>query len=455
MKVAVVGCGYVGLVTGVGLASVGHEVVGIEADDRRREQIAAGSPPFFEPGLDDLLRAQLSAGRFRIERDYGSIAEAAVVLLAVQTPPLNGGAIDLRFLQAAGRQVAAELAHHADRPRVVGIRSTVLPGTTSGVIEPILEGRAHAASNPEFLREGSAVSDFLQADRIVIGCDGERGRELLAELYRPFAALIVLTSPATAEMAKYASNALLATLISFSNEIARVCETLPGVDADDVLAILHQDRRLTPVIEGREVRPGLLAYLKAGCGFGGSCLPKDLSALLAEQSARGFDHRLLEAVLAVNETQPDHVVDLLERRLERLEGRSVAVLGVAFKGGTDDLRASPGLRILDRLLERGVQASVFDPLVPASALTSYADQGVRLAGSVADALETADACIVATNAPEFMELAATLADLDHPARVVLDARRILDPSAIGDAYVGVGRGPSADDSELRVMSPMP
>jgi len=442
MRVAVVGCGYVGLVTGVGLASIGHDVVGIEADPGRREAIARGTLPFHEPGLDALLRTELAAGRLQISGDPSLTSDSDVILLAVQTPPNDDGSIDLRFLEAAVNRVSAELAQAPERPRVVGVRSTVVPGTAETIVRPALEGRSWVASNPEFLREGTAVSDFVNPDRIVVGCDDEGGHELLAELYRPFGAPIVLTSLATAELAKYASNAFLATVISFSNEIARICEELPGVDVEEVLGILHRDRRLTPVVNGMVVQPGILAFLKAGCGFGGSCLPKDLSALLAERAARGSEHPLLEAVLAVNEGQSGRVVDLLERRLGELEGRSVAVLGAAFKGGTDDVRASPGLRILDRLLERGVRATVFDPLVRAPALEDYAARGVSVAGSLTEALRAAEACIVTTNAPEFTRIAEKLGDAE-PGYVVVDARRWLDPTSFGDAYAAVGRGPRA------------
>jgi len=440
MKVAVVGCGYVGLVTGAGLASVGHDVVGIEADPGRREEIGRGSLPFHEPGLDTLLRTQLAAGRLQVSGDPTLTRDSDVILLAVQTPPSYNGSIDLQFLEAAVREVSVELGQAPQRPRVVGVRSTVIPGTAEKIVRPALEGRSWVASNPEFLREGTAVSDFLNPDRIVVGCDDEGGHELLSELYRPFGAPIIVTSPATAELAKYASNAFLATLISFSNEIARICEELPGVDVEEVLGILHRDRRLSPVVDGTPVEPGILAFLKAGCGFGGSCLPKDLSALLAERTAQGFVHPLLEAVLAVNETQSGRVVELLERRLGKLEGRSVAVLGAAFKGGTDDVRISPGLRVLDRLLERGVRATIYDPLVRASALQDYVARGVSVAGSLKEALRAAEACVVTTNAAEFARISETLGDV-RPGYVVVDARRFLDPAPFGDAYAAIGRGP--------------
>lgn len=437
MKVAVVGCGYVGLVTAAGLASVGHDVVGIETDAGRREAIAAGALPFHEPGLGELLQEQRAAGRFEIAGDSQPVPDADVIFVAVQTPPGDRGVIDLGFLEQALQEIAARLAAAPHRPRVVAVRSTVVPGTSAQVVRPAIDDQTWVAANPEFLREGTAVADFLHPDRVVVGCDDEGGYELLRELYEPFGAPIIHTSPATAELTKYASNAFLATLISFSNEIARISEDLPGVDADEVLAILHRDRRLSPVVDGEIVAPGILAFLKAGVGFGGSCLPKDLAALLASRAEQGLELPLLKAVLSVNDKQAERVVDLLEQRLGDLAGRSVAVLGAAFKGGTDDVRASPGLRVLDRLLERGVETVIFDPLVSASALGEYVARGVVVAAGLEEALEATEACIVTTNAAEFSALADAVRD---PGYVVLDGRRALDPSAF-DEYLAVGRGP--------------
>lgn len=440
MKVAVVGCGYVGLVTGAGLASAGHDVVGIEVDAGRRESVAAARPPFYEPGLEELLRAQLEAGRFRVDGDVSAAAGAEAVLLAVQTPPDETGAIDLSFLREAARLVAEALAERNGGRPVVAVRSTVVPGTTDGVVAPVLGGTAVAASNPEFLSEGSAVADFLRPDRIVLGCDDERGRELLRRLYEPLGAPLVFTSPATAELAKYASNAFLATLISFSNEIARISEALPGVDVEDVLGILHRDRRLSPEVEGETVRPAILSYLKAGVGYGGSCLPKDLSALLAARAAAGFEHPLLEAVRAVNDTQPSRVVGIAERELGGLDGRSVVVLGLAFKGGTDDLRSSPGLQVVDELLARGARVTVADPLVAPERLGDLAGRGVRIARSLEEALDGAEAVVVTTNAPEWDELGAQVAERADGV-VVVDGRRFLRPESLeGARYVAVGRG---------------
>ena len=444
MKAAVVGCGYVGLVTAVGLAEVGHEVVGIEADPGRRDILAGGKAPFHEPGLDEAVRRQRAEGRLEIAGEPERAADADVVFLAVQTPPREDRSIDLGYLEAAARQVTGVLVAGQEHRRVVAVRSTTVPGTTDRLIQPIVGARAAVAANPEFLREGTALQDFLRPDRIVVGTDDEAGWEVLRALYEPLGAPVIRTSPTTAELAKYTSNALLATLISFSNEIARISETHPGVDVEDVLEVVRRDRRLTPTVDGQAVEPGILAYLKAGCGFGGSCLPKDLSALLAEESRRGLTHPLLEGVLAVNETQPGHVVDLLEQRLGVLRGRPVAVLGVAFKGGTDDLRAAPGLHILDGLLHRGANAVVFDPLVPPTALAEYAARGVDIARGIDEALESAEACVITTDSPEFDLLAERLRDGGNSACVVLDARRFLQPSSFDGAYLGVGRGPTPE-----------
>jgi UDPglucose 6-dehydrogenase/GDP-mannose 6-dehydrogenase len=437
----------VGLVTGVGLASVGHEVIAIEADPERRESIGAGRLPFHEPALGAALARQQAEGRFEIAGDSRRAAEADIVLLAVQTPPRKDGSIELGFLESAARQVTEALAVGAPRARVVAVRSTVVPGTTEQIIRPIVDGRAAVASNPEFLREGSALSDFLSPDRVVVGTDDEDAWQLLSELYRPLDAPVVRTSPTTAELAKYTSNALLATLISFSNEIARVCETLPEVDVEEVLGVVHRDRRLTPSVAGQLIEPEILAFLKAGCGFGGSCLPKDLSALLAHQKGLGLEHPLLEAVLRVNESQAEHVVESLAKTLGELQGRPVAVFGVAFKGGTDDVREAPGLRIVDRLLARGARVVVFDPLVSESSVADYVARGAHVAPGLEEAVEATDACVITTNAPEFAALAEILRARADSSYVVFDGRRFLEPSSFDGIYAGVGRGPKDQEGE--------
>jgi UDPglucose 6-dehydrogenase len=441
MKVAVVGCGYVGLVSSVGLASVGHEVVGIEVTRGRREQIAAGEAPFHEPGLTELLQAALDAGTFRVSGELDDAADADVVLLAVQTPPTPEGRNDLSFLQAAARALADVFARD-DRRRVVATRSTVVPGTAETVVAPAFAAagvaeRVAVASNPEFLREGSAVRDYLEPDRIVVGCADSWGVERMRELYAPFPAPFLPMSTAAAELAKYASNALLATLVSFSNEFARLCEALPGVDVEDVLGSVHLDRRFAT---GAQRPAEIVSYLRAGCGYGGSCLPKDLSAVIAHGADSAVDTPLLAAVRAINDGQPGHLLDRAEEAIGPLTGRAVAVLGLAFKGGTDDLRASPGLRVVDLLLERGARVLMHDPLVKEDALGAQTARGATVVGTLDEAVERADVCIVAGNAPEF----ARLVELVEAGTAVVDGRRAL---AAGDfdglGFLAVGRGTSA------------
>jgi UDPglucose 6-dehydrogenase len=433
MDVAVVGCGYVGLVTGVSLASLGHRVTGIDTDAERLEKIRAGSAPFHEPGLDELLVDTLASGAFSVSDDLRSAVEADVVLLAVQTPPRPDGSVELGFLQGVAEALATELAGAPGRRRVVAIRSTVPPGTNEGVVAPVLAGIADlaVASNPEFLREGTAVDDLLHADRVVVGTREEWAAEVIGRLYKPIGAPLVVTGPATAELAKYASNALLGTLVSFSNEIARLCEATPGVDVEDVLGIVHRDRRLAP---GGSPAP-IVSYLRAGCGYGGSCLVKDIAALSDYGETVGERTRILDAVASVNAGQASRLVDLAERELGGLGGRAIAVLGAAFKAGTDDLRHSQGLEVVAELGRRDAAVIVFDPLVAPAALLPHLPAGVTIAATLADAVRGVEACLVTTAAPEFEALAA-----DDSGPLVVDGRRLLDPEAFAGRYVGIGRG---------------
>lgn len=451
MRVAVVGCGYVGLVSAVGLASVGHHVTGIEGDAGRRERIAAGTPPFHEPGLAELLETVQSRGAFDVTGDIASVRDAEVVLLAVQTPSDRNGAINTEPLATAAQRVGAVLAADAHQ-RVVATRSTVVPGTAEDTIQPLLddgEGEritTAAAANPEFLREGSAVDDFLNPDRLVLGCTTDWGARLLEELYAPLGAPATVTAPATAELAKYTSNAFLATLISFSNEIARVCEDLPGVDVEDVLDILHTDRRLRVRVGAQETTPAILSYLKAGCGFGGSCLPKDLSALIVSRRREGADAPLLESVRAINRTQPTRFVDLAERALGGLAGKRCAVLGLAFKAGTDDVRESPGLAAVDSLAQRGATVVAFDPLVGEEVRGDSLPGTVEIAATLNEAVAGVDACLVTTADPAFSALPNLIRASPPPAPVVVDGRRALRPADFpAGTYVAIGRGaPTAD-----------
>ncbi|MBI2322521.1 MAG: UDP-glucose/GDP-mannose dehydrogenase family protein, partial [Chloroflexi bacterium] len=413
----------------------------------RVAQISRGEPPFHEPGLAELLRAGIAAARLRATADTrAAVAMSAATLIAVGTPDADGQ-IDLGQVAAAARAIGAALRAHAGY-HVVAVKSTVVPGTTDTLVRRALEeasGRHVGVDlglcvNPEFLREGAAVSDFVQPDRIVIGQWDEMSGRTLAELYAGFDCPKLFTTLRNAEMIKYASNALLATLISFSNELAALCEAAPGSDVETVMDGVHLDRRLTPVVEGRPVRPGILDYLRGGCGFGGSCLPKDLSALRTFARAQAVPTPLLDAVLAVNAARADALVDLAERGVGALAGRAVAVLGLAFKPGTDDLRDSPSLAVVDRLRARGAVVRTYDPLVSAAALPF--DGAVAVCSCGADALAGADAAVIATAWPEFAlwDWRALSRTMRRP--VVIDGRGALRGVALPPevVYLPLGRG---------------
>lgn len=442
MKVAIIGCGYVGLVTGVGLAIKGHKVTAIDINPSRVEQVKDGLIPFYEPGVKEALRKVLAQKTFQVSNSIEDIKKCSVILICVQTPPKKNGAIDLQILVKVAKSLASVFIKHSG-PRIVVVRSTIIPGTTDKIITPIFQRNIlpeiGIAFNPEFLREGSALEDFLNPDRIVIGTYSIKAKRVLTKLYAPFKTPIIYTTPSTAELSKYTSNTLLATLVSFSNEIARICERTSDADVEDVLAIVHLDKRFRLPTNGSGV-PAVLSYLKAGCGFGGSCFPKDLSALIAYASSKGEDPRLLKAVETININQPIRVVDMASRALRGLIRRRIAVLGVAFKGGTDDLRESPGLRIVDELLKRKASVTIYDPLVNTKTLNQYIDKGVIIASNLKDATKGINACIIASNAPEFYALEQWQKKSHLKHLKIIDGRRIIKSATDRNReYYGVGR----------------
>jgi UDPglucose 6-dehydrogenase/GDP-mannose 6-dehydrogenase len=404
-RVAIVGTGYVGLVTGAGLATLGHEVVCVDLLSERVAQINAGVVPFHEAGLQELLADAVKNGSLSATTSLADAMQGAEVsIIAVGTPAKDDG-IDLSYVANAASEIGA-LLDVAAPYHVVVVKSTVVPGTT----DTLVRSRVSAASgrtseqfglcmNPEFLREGSAVDDFVVPDRIVIGQGDSRAGEVVATLYVSFDCPIVRTTLRNAEMIKYASNALLASLISFSNEIAGLCECLPECDVDTVMDAVQLDRRLAPMVDGSRIRPGVLAYLRAGSGYGGSCFPKDLFAL--RMFAREVDAPtpLLDAVTEVNRRRPEMVVARLTQLIGPLRSRTVAVIGLAFKPGTDDLRCSPALEIISRLCKEGVCVHAYDP-VAMSVAARLPNRQFAMRETPEELVADADAVIIATGWPE-------------------------------------------------------
>jgi UDPglucose 6-dehydrogenase len=415
MKISVMGGGYVGLVSSACFAELGHSVSLIEIDEKKVEAINSGKPPIYEKGLEELLRKH--AGRnLKASSSYDEVCNTEISFICVGTPSGPEGEADLSMIEAASRSVGESL-QEGDGYHVVAVKSTVPPGTTQDLVMPTVLRRSGSvggerelgfAMNPEFLREGLAVQDFMQPDRIVIGCSDTKAGDLVESIYERLNAPVIRVGLSSAEMIKYASNALLATKISFSNEIGNICKKI-GIDVYEVMRGVGMDHRISP------------HFLNAGAGFGGSCFPKDVMAMIRLAELIGEDPVLLKSVVEVNMKQPIRMVDLLERRLGGLSGKEIAVLGLAFKKDTDDVRESRAIPLIKELKKRGAWVKAYDPLAVSNMRKVFPD--VEYFKSAAGALENADACLIMTEWPEFAQLDEEF-DL-MKSRVIIEGRRVL------------------------------
>ena len=462
MKVSVIGAGYVGLVSGVCLAEKGHDVVCVDVDPAKVALINAGTPPIHEKGLEDLLRRNLSC-RFRATTDLRDAVLSSDLSLITVGTPFAGDDIDLSYIRHVARQIGAVLE---DKPtyHCVAVKSTVLPGTTEEVVLPLLEstsgkkaGRDFGVGmNPEFLREGEAVQDFLHPDRIVMGGSDRRAIDVLDELYRPFPGVDkIRTNPRTAETIKYTSNALLATMISFSNEIANLCTSISDVDVVDVMRAVHLDRRLSPILaDGTRVKPSITTYLEAGCGFGGSCFPKDIRALIAHGRKAGNSMQLLDAVMSVNDRQPYKVIELLRQHFPDLAGCESRSWVWRSNRAPMMCASPPHLPIISELVAGGALVRSFDPIAGEAAQRALGI-GLDLAPDLDQALRGAQAVLVLTRWEEFNDLPRLLAALPEPP-VLIDARRMLDRDS-WHRYEGIGfsRKPVMDQRLCKPTSRAP
>jgi UDPglucose 6-dehydrogenase len=422
VRVAVFGAGYVGLVTGACFAELGHDVVVRDVAVDKIDALRRGEVPIYEDRLGELLDRNRERLRFTTEVEE-AIEEAEVVYVAVGTPPTYSGDADL----SAVWTVVDELPR-VDRRIVVAMKSTVPVGTGRSVRHRLDErglDNVGYVSNPEFTAEGTAVEDFLRPDRIVVGAFDRSDGDVVERLHEGIDAPVVRCDVASAEMIKLAANAALVTRISFINEIANVCEAT-GADVLTVAEGIGLDRRIGP------------SFFRAGIGFGGSCFPKDSLALKQLAANSGYNFQLLNAVIEVNELQKRRVVGKLERRLGSLRGKRIALLGLAFKPGTDDMREAPSLVLAGRLLAEGAQVSAWDPVADGALHL----EGVDVAGSALGALEGADAAVVVTEWPELLELDWAEAARRMRGAVIVDGRNLLDPTAmrgLGFTYEGIGR----------------
>lgn len=429
MDICVVGAGYVGLVTSACFADLGHDVVCVDVDTKRVALLNKGKVPIFEPGLDETIRRNRAQKRLEFSSALGpAVRKSRVVFICVGTPPKASGEADLSYVEGAAR----DIAKHLNGEKVIVNKSTVPVGMADLVASIIREKgnakhRFAVASCPEFLREGSAVHDFMHPDRIVIGADDQKAAETVAQLFRPLNAPIQITDARSAEMIKYASNAFLATKISFINEVAALCDRV-GADVREVAKGMGTDRRIGG------------AFLNAGAGYGGSCFPKDTLALISVMEREGLEARILKATVAANADQKKRIFGKVKDAAGPLEGKTVAVWGLAFKADTDDMRDAVSVDVIQALTHAGARVRAYDPAAMHHAKKLL--PGIGFAKDPYDAAKGADALLILTEWNQFKEadLKRVKNLLNKP--VIVDGRNLLDPKstrALGFTYRGVGR----------------
>jgi len=445
MKISIFGTGYVGLVTAACLAEKGHVVVCVDIDSEKVNAINRGIAPIHEKHLEEMLQRNLDIRLRATIQGHQAVLESDLSMIAVGTPSDREGIIDLTQIKEVSCQIGEALREKAGYHLVV-VKSTVVPGTTDEVVLPTLEtmsgkkvGRDFGLGmNPEFLTEGQAVQDFMTPDRIVIGSVDKRSSAVLEELYETFPKVPRLkTNNKTAEMIKYTSNALLATMISFSNEVANLCTALGDIDAVDVMRAVHLSQYLSSSLpNGESLMPSIVSFLEAGCGFGGSCLPKDVKALRAHGEKAGVPMRLLDAVLGINELQPQKLVSFLRKHFPSLQGIRVAILGLAFRPNTDDMRESPAIPIINQLIAEGADLKAYDPAAKDAARKLFGNGQIVVCDSLSEAIHEVQAIILITCWDEFKRVPEMLAGI-YPQPVFIDGRRMLDKHSIAK-YEGIG-----------------
>jgi len=438
MNVTIIGTGYVGLVTGACLADAGNSVFCLDVDEKKINLLNENKIPIFEPGLEPVVKRNREAGRLRFSTDVAaSVAHGELQLIAVGTPPGEDGSADLQHVVAAARAIG----RHMQGYKVVVTKSTVPVGTADKVKQAIIEELKKrgtgsdftVVANPEFLKEGAAVEDFMRPDRIIIGSDDARAVALLRQLYAPFQRnreRVIVMGVRSAELTKYAANSMLATRISFMNEVANLAEAI-GADIDEVRRGIGSDPRIG------------YQFLYAGAGFGGSCFPKDVKALQRSAGEAGHPLKLLAAVEAVNEAQKHVLAGKIRRHFGSLSGKTIALWGLAFKANTDDMREAPSLSLIDDLTREGASVQAYDPAAGHEARKLFEKNGnVKIVDSAIDALEGADALAIVTEWQEFRspDFAAIREKLNTPA--IFDGRNLYDPAAVraqGLEYFPIGR----------------
>jgi UDPglucose 6-dehydrogenase len=443
-SISVIGIGYVGLCTALTFASKGFKVIANDNDAEKVSKIRQGVAPFFEYGVQGLLENALRKDNFKClsNQTRKAILETDLTFVTIGTPSKPNGDINLQFVEGATRDIGKAISHK-DKYQLVILKSTVLPGTTQKIIKPTLEKESKKkcgvdfglCMNPEFLQQGSALKNILHPDRIIIGAHDEKSGDMLERVYRIFYGKnlppIIMTSLPTAELIKYASNSFLATKISFINMIAGICENIPGSDVKTVAAAMGLDKRI-----GR-------LFLNAGLGYGGSCFPKDLNALITLLKKLGFESQLLQAVEKINKKQSLKAVQFCKEQLGKLEGKRISILGLAFKPNTDDVREAQSIPIITQLIQEGASIIVYDPVAIPTAKRIFENK-IEYATSIAECLENAECCILVTEWSEFKELDPEdfIKRMKRP--ILIDGRRIYNPKLFEQKlkFIAIGLGPT-------------
>jgi UDPglucose 6-dehydrogenase len=443
MKISIIGAGYVGLVTGACLAEKQNQVICVDVDQEKVRKINSGVSPIFEEGLPELIKKNINRNLIANTDLTEAVLETDTTFIAVGTP-FDGKQVDLSFVKEVSRQIGTALKNKNTYHLVV-VKSTVVPGTTDQVVRPILEQASGKKAgidfglgmNPEFLTEGIAINDFMFPDRIVIGGIDQKSLNILSQLYDAFEGVpIIKTNNKTAEMIKYTSNALLATMISFANEIGNLCAEVGDIDVVDVMRAIHINNYLSAILPtGDRFTAPIASFIEAGCGFGGSCLPKDVKALISHGQQLGLPMQLLEAVIQINLQQHQQIIALLKKHFPVLRGIRVSILGLAFKPDTDDMRESPAIPIIRALLDQQAIVKAYDPAANDVARKIF-ESTITYCNDLENALVDSDAVVLVTRWNEFKRVSEILPRLSPPP-VFIDGRRLLDKNVIAK-YEGIG-----------------
>lgn len=435
MNIGIIGCGYVGLTTGICLSSIGHTVHLYDIDHDKLEKIRQKKMPFYESGLEELLIGSLEKGNLRVNESLDEfIKNTDCCFVCVGTPSNSNGTIDLQQIESSIKNIIPSLKQKKNEKYLVIIRSTIVPSTTRNKILPILtkglEDSFQLAVVPEFLREGKALSDFMNPDKIVIGSLNADTNNLVKNIFAYFEdkAEFIQTNLETAEMIKYTNNAFLATLISFSNEVANISEEISGIDSFEVMSALIKDKRITTVINGQKIIPGIAEYLAPGCGFGGSCFPKDVNAIVGFASSIGAKTPLLDAVLSVNNERSDKIISLSKKILSSLNDKKIAVLGLAFKPDTDDMRSSPAIEVIKKLQALNCKINAYDPKVNEDSLNSIGITGINVVDDIESCLNGVDLVVLLTKWTEFSKIDGVFLKKHMKNPKIIDGRGFLDKS---------------------------